>query len=189
MTTIVFVLLIEDKLTYLEHLIHDVPIPAHGQELPPDGLIAHTTWVKASIKIVGLMLMTIDPRIQKNLEQLGAHDMLKELKTLFSQQAEHELPQTMREFHACKQDECHFMSSYVLRMKSYIDNLERLGHPMSLNLVTVNELHATLKLHEQTLPKKDVAPALHAIQEGRIQKNNQKNKKSQMATKRNNQGK
>ncbi|GKD54126.1 hypothetical protein Tco_1287513, partial [Tanacetum coccineum] len=28
---------------------------------------------------------------------------------------------------------------------------------------TVNELHAILKLHEQTLPKKDVAPALHAI--------------------------
>ncbi|GKF26596.1 zinc finger, CCHC-type containing protein, partial [Tanacetum coccineum] len=32
---------------------------------------------------------------------------------------------------------------------------------------TVNELHVMLKLHEQTLPKKDVAPTLHAIQAGK----------------------
>ncbi|GKF04171.1 zinc finger, CCHC-type containing protein [Tanacetum coccineum] len=40
---------------------------------------------------------------------------------------------------------------------------------------TVNELHAMLKLHEDTLPKKDDNPALHAIRAGRVQKN-QKNK-------------
>ncbi|GJS33428.1 zinc finger, CCHC-type containing protein [Tanacetum coccineum] len=39
---------------------------------------------------------------------------------------------------------------------------------------TVTELHAMLKLHEQTLPQKDVAPALHAIRAGRIQKNQKK---------------
>ncbi|GJU28946.1 zinc finger, CCHC-type containing protein [Tanacetum coccineum] len=39
---------------------------------------------------------------------------------------------------------------------------------------TVNELHAMLKLHEQTLPPKEVAPALHAIRAGRIQKNQKK---------------
>ncbi|GKE77448.1 hypothetical protein Tco_1543568 [Tanacetum coccineum] len=76
-------------------------------------------------------------------------------------------------------------------MKSYIDNLERLGHPVSLNLGVsltlislrkefdnfvqnynmhcmgkmVNELHAMLKLHEQTLTKKD--HALHAIRAGK----------------------
>ncbi|GKA73680.1 retrotransposon protein, putative, ty1-copia subclass [Tanacetum coccineum] len=73
-------------------------------------------------------------------------------------------------------------------MKSYIDNLERLGHPVTLGLAvsldlislckefdsfvqnynmhslgkTVNELHAMLKLHEQTLPKNN-APTLHVI--------------------------
>ena len=36
---------------------------------------------------------------------------------------------------------------------------------------TVNELHAMLKQHEQTLPKKYVAPALHAIRAGKVQKN------------------
>nr|GFA52191.1 hypothetical protein [Tanacetum cinerariifolium] len=79
---------------------------------------------------------------------------------------------------------------------------ERLGHPITLGLgvrliliglhkeydgflqnynmhnmgKTVNELHAMLKLHEQTLPKSN-APALNAIQAGKVQKGN-KHKKS-----------
>ncbi|GKE47485.1 hypothetical protein Tco_1478743, partial [Tanacetum coccineum] len=81
-------------------------------------------------------------------------------------------------------------------MKSCIDNLERLGHAMSQNLAVtlilvslkkeydsfvhnynmhgmgkmVTELHAMLKLHEQTLPKKDDAPALYTIRAGKVQK-------------------
>ncbi|GJW16717.1 zinc finger, CCHC-type containing protein [Tanacetum coccineum] len=158
------------------------------------------------------MLMTMDPYIQKNLEHLGAYDILKELKTLYAQHADQELLQTVREFHACKQVKGQFVSSYILKIKSYIDNLERLGHAMTQNLSvslilvslrkeydgfvqnynmhsmgkTVTELHAMLKLHEQTLPPKEVAPALHAIRAGRIQKNQKK--KSHKAAK-GNQGK
>nr|GFB19348.1 hypothetical protein [Tanacetum cinerariifolium] len=90
------------------------------------------------------------------------------------EQAEHELLQTTRDFHSCKQEERQSVSSYVLKMKGYIDNLKRLGHP-NYNMhnmgKTVNELHAMLKLHEQTLnlPKSN-APALHAIQAGKVQK-------------------
>ncbi|GJX79324.1 hypothetical protein Tco_0327473 [Tanacetum coccineum] len=99
-------------------------------------------------------------------------------------------------------------------MKSYIDNLERLGHAMSQNLAvslilvslrkeydsfvqnynmngmgkTVTELHAMLKLHEHTLLKKDVAPALHTIRVGKVHKKN-KNKKPQLAARGNNKGK
>ncbi|GJU73447.1 retrotransposon protein, putative, ty1-copia subclass [Tanacetum coccineum] len=126
--------------------------------------------------------------------------MLKELKMLYVQQADQELLQTVREFHACKQEERQSVSSYVLKMKRYIDNLERLGHAMTQNLSvslilvslrkeydgfvqnynmhsmgkTVTGLHAMLKLHEQTLPPKEVSPALHAIRAGRIQKNQKK---------------
>nr|GEW42218.1 zinc finger, CCHC-type [Tanacetum cinerariifolium] len=46
-----------------------------------------------------------EPEIQQNLEKLHAHEMLQELKTLFAQQAEHELLQTTRDFHSCKQEE------------------------------------------------------------------------------------
>ncbi|GJX13902.1 zinc finger, CCHC-type containing protein [Tanacetum coccineum] len=39
---------------------------------------------------------------------------------------------------------------------------------------TVTELHAMLKLHEQTLPQKEAAPALHDIRAGKVHKNQKK---------------
>nr|GFB72155.1 zinc finger, CCHC-type [Tanacetum cinerariifolium] len=54
---------------------------------------------------------------------------------------------------------------------------------------TVNELHAMLKLHEQTLPKNN-APALNAIQAGKVQKGNKRKKsQSQKADRGQNHGK
>ncbi|GJT68424.1 retrotransposon protein, putative, ty1-copia subclass [Tanacetum coccineum] len=158
------VLSTEDKLPFLEQPIPTLPVPPAGQVIPPDVVTTHQAWVKAQKEIVGLMLMTMDLDIQKNLEHLGANDMLKELKTF------------------------------------YIENLERLGHAMTQNLSvslilvslrkeydsfvqnynmhsmgkTVTELHVMLKLYEQTMPPKEVAPALHAIRVGGIQKNQKK---------------
>nr|GEV38868.1 DNA helicase [Tanacetum cinerariifolium] len=138
------VLSVEDKLNYLEHLIHATPVLAQaGQEVAPEAFVAHDAWVKGSKEI----------------------------------------------------EEGQSVSSYVLKMKSYIDNIERLGHPVttglgvSLILISlrkefddfvqnynmhnmgkkINELHAMLKLHEQTLTKNN-APALHAICAGKVQK-------------------
>ncbi|GJZ81625.1 hypothetical protein Tco_0646619 [Tanacetum coccineum] len=186
------VLSIEDKLDYLEHPIPPAHVLAQAcQQVAPEALAAHTAWVKGSKEIAELMIMTMEPDIQRNLENLSAYDMLQELKTLFAQQAEQELLQTVRDFYSCKQEKEQSGSSYVLKMKSYINNLERLGHPVSLNLgvslilislrkefdsfvknynmhsmrKTVNELHAMLKLHGQTLTKKD--PARHAIRAGK----------------------
>nr|GFB38054.1 zinc finger, CCHC-type [Tanacetum cinerariifolium] len=200
------VLSIKDKLNYLEQPIPPASVVPAGQQVPHEILAAHNAWIKGSKEIAGLMLMTMKPEIQRNLEHLHAHEMLKELKTLFPQQVEHELLQTTRDFHSCRQDEGQSVSSYVLKMKGYIDNLESLGHPVTLGLgvsliliglrkeydgfvqnynmysmgKTVNELHAMLKLYEQTLPKSN-APALHAIRAGKVQKGN-KHKKSQSQT-------
>ncbi|GJW24268.1 retrotransposon protein, putative, ty1-copia subclass [Tanacetum coccineum] len=107
---------------------------------------------------------------------------------------EQELLQTTRDFHSCKQEEWQSISSYVLKMKGYIDNLERLGYPVILGLgvsliliglrkefdgfihnynmhsmgKTVDEFHAMLKLHEQTLTlPKNNAPALYVIRAGK----------------------
>ncbi|GJT38305.1 hypothetical protein Tco_0938170 [Tanacetum coccineum] len=167
------VLSTEDKENYLEHPIPEAPVAPPGQQVPHAAAAAHAAWVKGQKEVV-------------------------ELKALYSKQAEQELLQTVREFHTCKQEEGQSVSSHVLKMKGYIDNLERLGQLVGQNLAvslilvslnkdfdnfvqnfnmmgkTVNELHAMLKLHEETLPKKDVNPALHAIRAGRVQKN-QKN--------------
>nr|GEX99335.1 zinc finger, CCHC-type [Tanacetum cinerariifolium] len=128
------ILSIEDKLNYLEHPIPPALVAPAGQHVAPEILAAHNDWIKGSKEIAGLMLMTMEPEIQQNLEPLHAYKMLKELKTLFAQQAEQELLQTTRDFHSCRQEEGQSVSSYVLKMKGYIDDLERLGHPVTLGL-------------------------------------------------------
>ncbi|GJU79723.1 hypothetical protein Tco_1282088 [Tanacetum coccineum] len=62
------VLSIEDKLNYLEQPLLPAPIPPKGE--PPEVLAAHTAWMKGSKEIAGLMLMTMEPEIQPNLENL-----------------------------------------------------------------------------------------------------------------------
>ncbi|GJW60941.1 retrotransposon protein, putative, ty1-copia subclass [Tanacetum coccineum] len=78
------VLSTEDKLPFLEQPIPTLPVPPEGQANLLDVVTTHQAWVKTQEEIAGLMLMTMDPDIQKNLEHLGAYDMLKELKTLGS---------------------------------------------------------------------------------------------------------
>ncbi|GJW39453.1 zinc finger, CCHC-type containing protein [Tanacetum coccineum] len=151
-------------------------VPPVGQVLPPDVLNTHTAWVKASKEIVGLMLMTMNPDIQKNLEHLRAYDMLKELKMFYIDNLEHLS-------HAMTQNLAVSLILVSLRKEydSFVQNYNM--HSMG-NIVT--ELHAMLKLHEQTLPQKEVEPALYAIRSGRVQKNQKK--KSHKAGK-GNQGK
>nr|GEZ85271.1 hypothetical protein [Tanacetum cinerariifolium] len=166
------VLSIEDKLNYLEQNIPPAPVAPAGQQVAPKILAAHSAWVKGSKEIDGLMLITMEPEIQQNMEPLHAHEMLKEQK------------------------EWQSVSSYVLKMTGYIDNLERLGYPVTLGLgvsliliglrkeydcfvqnynmhnmgKSVNKLHAMLKLHEQTLPKSNT-PAFNAIRAGYWKRN------------------
>nr|GEV70537.1 putative reverse transcriptase domain-containing protein [Tanacetum cinerariifolium] len=123
------VLSIKDKLNYLKQPIPSAPLAPAGQHVAPEIIVARTAWIKGSKKIAGLMLMTMKPEIQRNLENLHAHEMLLKLKTLFAQQ-------------------------------NY--NMYNMGK-------TINELHAMLKLHEQTLSKNN-APAFHAIRAGKVHK-------------------
>ncbi|GJY62734.1 retrotransposon protein, putative, ty1-copia subclass [Tanacetum coccineum] len=51
------------------------------------------------------MLASMTLELQSNMVDFNAYDMLKELKTMFSQQADHELLETVKAFHTCKQEE------------------------------------------------------------------------------------
>ncbi|GJW36561.1 putative retrotransposon ty1-copia subclass protein [Tanacetum coccineum] len=70
-------------------------------------------------------------------------------------------------FHACKQEEGKLVSSYILKMKGYVEQLERLGYVLSQDL-SVGLIMASL--YEKGLPKKPATPQVMAIQGGRIQK-------------------
>ncbi|GJR39732.1 zinc finger, CCHC-type containing protein [Tanacetum coccineum] len=147
------VLSTEDKLPFLEQPIPTLPIPPEGQANPPDVLTTHQDWVRAQKEIIELMLITMDPDIQKNLEQLGAYDMLKELKMLYIDNLEHL-------GHAMTQNL--FVSLILVSLRKEYDDFVQ-NYNMHIMGKTVNELQAMLKLHEQTLPPKEVVPALHAI--------------------------
>ncbi|GJT68410.1 retrotransposon protein, putative, ty1-copia subclass [Tanacetum coccineum] len=147
------VLSVEDKLPYLEQLIPALPVPPAGQANPMDVLATHQAWLKASKEIAGLMLITMDPEIQKTLDHLGAFDMLKELKTFYIDNME-------RLSHAMTQN--HAVSLILVSLRKEYDGFVQNYNMHSMGK-TVTKLHAMLKLHEQTLPQKKAAPALHAI--------------------------
>ncbi|GJS81204.1 hypothetical protein Tco_0747745 [Tanacetum coccineum] len=152
------VLLVEDKLPYLEQPIPTLPVPPAGQATPLDVLATHQAWLKASKEIAGLMLMTMDPEIQKTLEHLGAYDMLKELETFYIDKLEclgHAMTQNLA------------VSLILVSLRKEYDGFVQ-NYNMNSMGKTVIGLHAMLKLHEQTLPQKDVAPALYTIRVGRV---------------------
>ncbi|GJW86319.1 retrotransposon protein, putative, ty1-copia subclass, partial [Tanacetum coccineum] len=145
------VLSTEDKENYLEHPIPVAPVAQPGQQIPPEALAAHAAWVKGQKEVAVLMLLTMDLDIQRNLAHLGRRKVY--LLALMSSKDEG-LTLTKLE---------------RTPLRAEFQNL-----PTAMGK-TVNELHAMLKLHEETLPKKDANPALHAIRAGRVKKN-QKNK-------------
>ena len=187
------VLKAEQKFYHLEEALPEAP-PTTASATVRN---AYTRRSNEQQEVACLMLASMIPELQKNLENLAAFDMLRELKVMFEQQAEQELFDTVKSFHACKQEEGQSVSSYVMKMKSYLDQMDRLGYPMpqilgvSLILTSllkdydqfvqnynmhsmgksIAELHNMLKLAEKGLPKKEKAPVVLAINRGRIQKN------------------
>ncbi|GKC24300.1 zinc finger, CCHC-type containing protein [Tanacetum coccineum] len=162
----------EKKIKFVEQPTRPAPDP---ETADPDTIDKYYETANIEQEVACLMLSSMSPDLQRTLEKYNAYDMLKELKTMFEEQAKQELFETV---------------------KSYLDTLECLGYVMpkelgvslilnSLNKdyeqfvrnynmhnmgKTIAELHAILKLHEKGIPKKDETPAVLAIREGKIQK-------------------
>nr|GEV21198.1 hypothetical protein [Tanacetum cinerariifolium] len=86
----------------------------------------------------------------------------------YQKQAKQELFETVKEIHACKQDDGQSVSSYLLKMKAYLDTLECLGYLMPQELGTIAMLHAIRG------GKKASTPSILAIKGGKIQKDKNK---------------
>nr|GEV42368.1 retrotransposon protein, putative, Ty1-copia subclass [Tanacetum cinerariifolium] len=121
--------------------------------------------------------------------------MLQELKSMFKKQAGVERFDLIQTCHACKQEEEKLVGAYVLNMKGFMKQLERLGYVLlqglSVGLIlngltgdfarfvrnynmhnmekTIGELHALLIEYEKGLPKKAATPHVMAIH---VSKNN-----------------
>ena len=133
-----------------------------------------------SIDVACLMLATMSSELQKDLEIMEAYDMIFNLKEMFQKQARQERYETTKALHSCKMAEGASVSAHVLKMKGYIEHLDRLGFPLSQELATdlilnslpdsygqffmnynmnemdksISELHTMLKTAEQNIKSK-----------------------------------
>ncbi|GKE24781.1 retrotransposon protein, putative, ty1-copia subclass [Tanacetum coccineum] len=128
----------------------------------------------------------------RQFENSSPYDMLQELKSMFEKQARVERFDLIQTFYACKQEEGKLVGPYIIKMKGYMEQLERLGYvlPQDLSVYLIlndltsdfprfvrnynmhnirkkiGELHALLIEYEKCLPKKPVTPQVMAIQGG-----------------------
>ncbi|GJZ71751.1 hypothetical protein Tco_0635602 [Tanacetum coccineum] len=131
---------------FMEQPIRLAPDP---ETADPDTIDNYYESVNLEQEVACLMLSSMSPYLQRTLEKYNVFDMMKELKTMFEEQAKHELFKTVKSFHACKQEDGH------------------MGKMLA-------ELHAMLKLHKKGIPKKAETPTVLAIREGKIQKDKKK---------------
>ncbi|GJV63473.1 hypothetical protein Tco_1474301 [Tanacetum coccineum] len=132
------VLKYEKKLKFVEQPIGPAPDPKTAD---PDIIDKYYKTVNLEQEVACLMLSSMSPDLQRTLGKYNAFDMMKELKTMFEEQAKQELFEIVKAFYACKQEDGQSVSSYPLKMKSYLDILERLGYTMP------NELFISLILN------------------------------------------
>ncbi|GJW64333.1 retrotransposon protein, putative, ty1-copia subclass [Tanacetum coccineum] len=191
------VLMYEKKIKFVEQPTGPAP---NLETADPDTIDKYYETVNLEQEVACLLLSSMSPNLQRTLEKYNAYDMLKELKTMFEEQAKQELFEIVKALHACKQEKGQSVSSYLLKMKSYLDTLECLGYVMpnelgaslilnSLNKdcyqfvqnynmhiigKTIDELHAMLKLHEKGIPNKAETLVVLAIREGKIHKDKKK---------------
>ncbi|GKD49775.1 hypothetical protein Tco_1278751, partial [Tanacetum coccineum] len=138
----------EKKIKFVEQSIGPALDPETAN---PDTIDKYYESVNLEQEVACLMLSSKSLDLQRTLEKYNAYDMLKELKTMFEEQAKQTLFKIVKAFHACKQEDG-MSVSYLLKMKSYLDTLERLGYVMpNMHIMgkTIAKLHAMLKLHEK----------------------------------------
>ncbi|GJU78814.1 retrovirus-related pol polyprotein from transposon TNT 1-94 [Tanacetum coccineum] len=91
----------EGKLAHLEQPMTPLPYPVVSQAERD----AYEALNDAQNEVACLMLGSMSPELQRTLENYKACDMIQELKTMFEEQAKQELFETVKAFHACKQED------------------------------------------------------------------------------------
>ncbi|GJZ47725.1 hypothetical protein Tco_0601557 [Tanacetum coccineum] len=150
------------------------------------------------------MLGSTTPELHRQFELYYPYDMIQELRSMFEKQARVEKFDLIQSFHACKQEEGKPVADYVLKMKGYVEKLERLGYVLPQDITvglilngltndfvgfvknynmhkmgkTIGEIHAMLIEYEKGLPKKVETLQAMMIKGGKIQKSNKKSLKA-----------
>ncbi|GJW64657.1 retrotransposon protein, putative, ty1-copia subclass [Tanacetum coccineum] len=170
------------------NVIGIAPVAIIDRQLPFEYTIASRS---TDVMVVAcLMLESITPELHRQFKNSLPNEMLQELKSMFEKQAGVKRFDPIQTFHACKQEEGKPVSPYVIKIKGYVEKLERISYVLpqylSVDFIlngltsdfvgfirnynmhnmgkTISELHALLIEYDKGLPKKAATPQVLAIQ-------------------------
>jgi len=133
-----------------------------------------------SLEVSCLMVDTMIPELHEGLDQLMAYEMITRLKEMFSYQIRQDRFETTKALMSCVMAEGESVHHHVMKMRRYVDHLDRLGFPLTQEFATgiilcslpksydpfiksllrrdkektVSELHGMLKSVEATMIQK-----------------------------------
>ncbi|GJU73759.1 hypothetical protein Tco_1265164 [Tanacetum coccineum] len=204
------VLRVEKKICVIEQPLPAAPTADFEAQVLSQWNAVNDAYNEVACLILGSMTL----ELHRQFENSSPYDMIKELKAMFEKQAGVERFDLIQTFHACKQEEGKPVAAYVIQMKGYVDQLERLGYMLPQDLIvglilngltkdfagfvrnynmhnmgkTIGELHAMLIKYEKGLSKKAETPQVMMIKSGKIQKAKKKSLKAKGKGKANGKG-
>ncbi|KAJ9544275.1 hypothetical protein OSB04_023982 [Centaurea solstitialis] len=184
----------ERKWYVLEEPLGEAP-PANA---PAAARNAHKKHSDDLLDVACLMLATMSPDLQAGLINTNAYDMIHQLRDMFQTQARTERYDATKAFNECKMVKGTSVSDHVMKMKRHLDHLERLGHPVPLQLATdtilnslsedyrpfvvnynmnnmektIAELHSMLKTAELNMGNKNKTKDVLMVKDGGVKKKN-----------------
>ncbi|KAJ9557041.1 hypothetical protein OSB04_011655 [Centaurea solstitialis] len=184
----------ERKWYVLEEPLGEAP-PANA---PAAARNAHKKHSDDLLDAACLMLATMSPDLQAGLINTNAYDMIRQLRDMFQTQARTERYDATKAFNECKMARGTSVSDHVMKMKRHLDHLERLGHPVPLQLATdtilnslsedyrpfvvnynmnnmektIAELHSMLKTAELNIGNKNKTKDVLMVKDGGVRKKN-----------------
>ena len=122
----------ERKMYVLDNEIPNEPPTNNAPRAKRDAYSKH---LNDFVDVTCLMLTTMNYKLQKQFEEMEAFDMIVHLLGMFQEQARQERLTTTKALNACKMTPGTSVSAHVLKMKGLIDRLDKLGAPISYELV------------------------------------------------------
>ncbi|KAJ9547073.1 hypothetical protein OSB04_019616 [Centaurea solstitialis] len=182
----------ERKWYVLEEPLGEAP-PANA---PAAARNAHKKHSDDLLDVGCLMLATMSPDLQMGLINTNAYDMIRQLTDMFQTQERTERYDATKAFNECKMIKGTSVSDHVMKMKWHMDHLERLGHPVPLQLAmettlnslsedykpfvinynmnnmekTIAELHSMLKTAELNMGAKNKTKDVLMVKDGGVKK-------------------
>ncbi|KAI3718325.1 hypothetical protein L6452_19190 [Arctium lappa] len=130
------------------YVLENPPPNTLVRNAPTEVIIAYDKYQNDSLIVGCLMLATTTPELLRDHENMTAWDMISSLKSMFRLQIKWERFDTIKALCACKMTERSSVSTHILKMKGYFDQLTRLGFPLGQELeidMVLNSLPKTYK--------------------------------------------